>query len=379
MKMIAAVMHEQGLPQPYAQSKPFRIEEVELEPPGPGEVLVEVRAAGLCHSDMTTVAGTNKRPLPIVGGHEGAGIVREVGNGVTGIVPGDHVVMVNVTGCGQCRYCRAGRPGLCQSIISSRLKGQIATGVRRLRTLGGGPLHHYSGLSVFAQYTVVVPESIVRIDKRIPFDVAALLGCGVLTGAGAVFNIARVQAGNSVAVVGLGGVGLSAVMAAKESGATTIIGLDPLPGKFGLARAVGCTHCLDASDPKVVEQVLALTDGGVDFAFEISGKPAAVQLAHAVAARGSEVIHVGVGDWDAQVTVRQWPLVIEERAFRGCMMGGGVPSRDIPRYVDMFQAGRFPIDQLRSEHIGFDRLNDSLDLLAKGVVVRQILLPHGSL
>lgn len=378
MKMIAAVMYAQGLPRPYAQSQPFHVEEVELQGPGPGEVLVEVRAAGLCHSDMTTVAGTNKRPLPIVGGHEGAGIVRELGTNVKGISPGDHVVMVNVTGCGKCRYCRSNRPGLCQTVTSSRVLGQIATGVRRLSLPGGGALHHYSGLSVFAQYTVVVPESIVPIDKKIPLDVAALLGCGVLTGAGAVFNTAQVQRGSSVAVVGLGGVGLSAVMAARECGAEHIIGLDPLPGKFGLAIASGCTHCFDARDPAAIDQILDLTDGGVDHAFEMSGVPTAVKLAHAVTARGGEVIHVGVGQADAEVSVRQWPLVIEERAFRGCMMGGGVPSRDIPRYANLFQRGQLPIDKLRSEHIGFDRLNESLDLLASGSVVRQMLLPHGA-
>jgi alcohol dehydrogenase len=378
MKMTAAVMYEQALPTPYVDSKPFRIEEVELDPPGPGEVLVEVRAAGLCHSDLSTVAGTNKRPLPIVGGHEGAGIVRELGSGVTGVSPGDHVVLVNVTGCGKCRHCRVGRPGLCQAITSSRVEGKIATGVRRLHLSNGGLLHHYSGLSVFAQYTVVVPESLIRIDKQVPLDVAAMLGCGVMTGAGAVFNTAKVQPGESVAVVGLGGVGLSAVMAAREAGASPIIGIDVLPSKFDLARAVGATHCVDARDPKAAEQVKELTQGGADHAFEISGVPAAVSMAHAVCARGGEVVHVGVGLATAEFSVKQWPLVLEERTIRGSFMGGGVPSKDIPRYINLFQGGRFPMDRLRSEHIGFDRLNESLDLLDRGAVVRQILMPHGT-
>jgi len=378
MKMMAAVMHEQGLPAPYVQSQPFRIQEVEIDPPGPGEVLVEVRAAGLCHSDLSTVAGTNKRPLPIVGGHEGAGIVRELGPGVTGVKPGDHVVLVNVTGCGKCRHCRVGRPGLCMAVTSSRVEGKIATGARRLRMPDGGPLHHYSGLSVFAQYTVVVPESLIVIDPSMPLDVAAMLGCGVMTGAGAVFNTARVQRGESVAVVGLGGVGLSAVMAARESGAGVIIGLDILPSKFELAKAVGATHCFDARDPDVVQKVKELTDGGVDHSFEISGVAPAVNLAHAVSARGGDVVHVGVSTATAEVPVRQWPLVIEERTVRGSFMGGGIPTRDIPRYIGLFQEGRFPMDQLRSEHITFDRLNESLDLLDRGAVVRQILLPHGT-
>lgn len=378
MKMTAAVMYEQGLPAPFVESKPFRIEEVELDPPGPGEVLVEVRAAGLCHSDLSTVAGQRKRPLPIVGGHEGAGIVRELGAGVTGVSPGDHVVMVNVTGCGQCRSCRAGRPGLCQAVASSRVEGMIATGARRLHLLDGGRLNHYSGLSVFAQYTVVVPESLIVIDKSVPFDVAAMLGCGIMTGAGAVFNSARVRPGSSVAVIGLGGVGLSAVMAAHEAGASKIVGIDILPGKFDLARAVGATHCVDARDPDAIKQVQDLTDGGVDYAFEISGNLAALSMAQAITFRGGEVVNVGIGRSDAEFSVRQAPLVLDERVLRGTFMGGGVPSRDIPKLINLYQNGKFPMDRLRSEHIGFERLNESLDLLERGVVVRQILLPHGA-
>ncbi len=378
MRMTAAVMYEQGLPTPFVQSKPFRIEEVELDGPGPGEVLVEVRGAGLCHSDLSTVAGLNKRPLPIVGGHEGAGIVRELGAGVRGVSPGDHVVLVNVTGCGQCRHCRVGRPGLCQAITASRVEGKIATGARRLHRIDGGTLHHYSGLSVFAQYAVVVADSLIVIDKQVPLDVAAMLGCGVMTGAGAVLNTAKVQPGASVAVVGLGGVGLSAVMAAREAGASKIIGLDILPSKFDLARAVGATHCIDARDPQAAQQVKDMTDGGVDHAFEISGVMPAVQLAHAVCARGGEVVHVGVSTVGAEFPVKQWPLVLEERTIRGTFMGGGVPTRDIPRYIDLYLKGQFPMDKLRSEHVGFDRLNESLDLLDRGAVVRQILLPHGT-
>ena len=377
MRMIAAVMHEQGLPRPYAQSKPFRIEEVELQAPGPGEVLVEVRAAGLCHSDLTQVGTAIKRRVPIVGGHEGAGIVRELGEGVTGFAPGDHAVLVNVTGCGDCRHCRVSRPGLCQAVTSSRVEGKIATGTRRLQQIGGAELNHWSGLSVFAQYAVVVPESIIKIDKSVPFDVAAMLGCGVMTGSGAVYNAAKVERGSSVAVVGLGGVGLSAVMAAREAGASIIIGIDVLPSKFDLAKAVGCTHCVDARDPTAAQQVKDLTDGGVDYAFETSGVMPAVDMAHATAARGGEVVHVGVSTTEASFPIKQWPLVIEERTYRGTFMGSGVPKRDIPRLIDLYQRGQFPMDRLRSEFIPFERLNESLDLLDQGKVIRQILLPHG--
>jgi Zn-dependent alcohol dehydrogenase len=377
MRMTAAVMHEQGLPPPYANSNPFRIEEVELEGPGPGEVLVEVRAAGLCHSDLSQVAGSVKRPLPIVGGHEGAGIVRELGPGVTGYSLGDHVVLVLVTGCGHCRHCRDDRPGLCQAVTATRGEGKIATGARRLQLTNGTPLNHWSGLSVFAQYAVVATASLISIDKSIPFDVAAMLGCGIMTGAGAVFNTARVRRRSSVAVVGLGGVGLSAVMAAREAGASQIIGIDVLPSKFDLARELGCTQCIDAHDATAVEQVHSLTDGGVDYAFEVSGNMPAVNMAHAVVARGGEVIHVGVSTSSAEFPIKQWPLVVEERSYRGTFMGGGVPKKDIPKLLDLHQRGLFPMQRLRSEFILFARLNESLDLLKRGAVIRQILLPHG--
>ena len=378
MRMTAAVMYEQGLAAPYAQSQPFRIEEVELEGPGEGEVLVEVRAAGLCHSDLSVVEGLRKRPLPIVGGHEGAGIVREVGRGVVGLVPGDHVAMAAVAGCGTCRVCLQGRPGLCTAVSGARNEGLLATGSRRLRLADGGRLNHYSGISVYAQYAVVAPQSLVKIPKEVPLDVAALFGCAVVTGAGAVFNSARVPAGASVAVIGLGGVGLTSVMAAREAGAAQIIGIDVLPSKFDLARAVGATDCVDARDPQAVQQVLDLSHGGVDFAFEISGNLVALEMAQKITVRGGEVVGVGVGKATATFTVAHLPWVTEEKVLRGSLMGGGVPQKDIPRYADLFLQGRLPVDRLRSDHIGFDRLNEGFDLLHAGGVVRQILLPHGA-
>lgn len=377
MRMTAAVMYEQGLPAPYVNSNPFRIEEVELDGPSDGEVLVEVRGAGLCHSDLSVIEGMRKRPLPIVGGHEGAGIVREVGRGVAGLKPGDHVAFAAVAGCGECRVCLSGRPGLCQAVSGAKAEGVLANGARRLRLADGGKLNHYSGISVFAQYAVVAPNSLVKIDSTVPLDVAALFGCAVITGAGAVLNGAKVQEGSAVAVIGLGGVGLTAVMAAREAGASQIIGIDVLPGKFDLARAVGATGCVNARDPDAVKQVLDQTNGGVDYAFEISGAPPALEMAQAITVRGGEVIGVGVGMSSAKFTVPHLAWVCEDRVLRGSFMGSGVPSRDIPKYVDMYLKGRLPVDKLRSEHIGFDRLNKGFDLLHGGGVVRQILMPHG--
>lgn len=377
MQMTAAVMHAQGLPMPYANSQPFHIEQVKLKGPGAGEVLVEVRAAGLCHSDLSVLEGLRPRPLPIVGGHEGAGIVREVGAGVKGLAPGDHVALAGVAGCGACRVCRAGRPGLCQVVSGARAQGVLATGARRLQRADGGLLNHYSGISVYAEYAVVAPQSLIKIDKSVPLDVAALFGCAVVTGAGAVFNSAKVQAGSSVAIIGLGGVGLTAVMAARQAGAEHIIGIDMLPEKFDLARTVGATACLDARDPHLVEQILSMTEGGVDHAFEVSGNLLALETAQKITVRGGEVVGVGIGRSNAMFSVPHLPWVSEERVLRGSFMGGGVPQKDVPRYVDMYLRGHLPVDKLRSQHIHFDQLNDAFDQLHHGAVVRQILLPHG--
>ena len=376
MRMIAAVMYEQGLPKPYVETKPFRIEEVELDPPGADEVLVEIRSAGLCHSDLAQVEGLRRRKLPVVGGHEAAGIVREVGRGVAALKPDDHVVMTVVSGCGCCRTCAIGRPALCESVTAPRTKGLLANGARRL-SRRGEPLYHYSGISGFAQFAVSVPGSLIKIDRAAPLEDAAMFGCAVVTGAGAVFNTARVRAGESVAIVGLGGVGLNGLMAAKMAGASHIIGIDMNPGKFALASELGATAVFDAADPDLVQAVRDLSGGGVDYAFDMTGARSAVAMANAVTRRGGEIICVGLGATDAMHEYKHAALVTEEKVLRGCFMGSCVPERDIPLYLSYYQDGRLPVNRLRSNSIGFDELNLSLDQLDRGEVVRQILMPHG--
>ena len=377
MRMTVAVMYEQGLPAPYADSQPFRIEQVDLEGPGEGEVLVEVRAAGLCHSDLSVVAGQRKRTLPAVGGHEGAGIVREVGRGVSQLRPGDHVVMTGASGCGHCRTCVASRPALCDLVGASRSKGTLATGSRRMTGLGGQAVYHYSGISSFAQYAVTTPSSLIKTDPAVPLDVAAMFGCAVVTGAGAVLNTARLRPGQSIAVIGLGGVGLCAVMTAKLAGASEIIGIDINESKFALARELGCTHTVLATDPRVVEAVRDLTQGGVDFAFEISGAKAAVAQAFAVTRKGGEIICVGLGVAGETYPYPHTAMVSEEKSLRGSLLGGGNAERDVPQLLRFYTDGRLPVDRLRSGTMGFEQLNHSLDRLHHGDVVRQILLPHG--
>ena len=376
MKMTAAVMYQQGLPTPYVESQPFRIEQVDLEGPGEGEVLVEVRAAGLCHSDLSQVAGLRKRTLPTVGGHEGAGVIRELGKGVTGLKVGDHVVMTNFSACGNCRVCNDGKPVLCESVTDARVKGLLASGQCRM-SIGGKPVYHYSGVSCFAQYSVMMAKSLIVIPKEVPLDVAAMFGCAVITGVGAVFNSARVRPGQHVAVFGLGGVGLNAVMAAKIAGASEIIGVDVNPAKFELARQLGCTRTLKGDDPDLAKTVKEITGGGVDFSFEVSGTKPGMAAANSVTFRGGEVICIGLGASQDMYQYAHAALVAEEKAFRGSLMGSCVPERDIPRYIRMFLDGKLPVDRLKSGTMGFDALNDNLDLLDRGAVLRQILLPHG--
>jgi Zn-dependent alcohol dehydrogenase len=378
MRMKAAVMHEQGLPQPFEQSRPFHIEEVDLDGPGAGEVLVEVRAAGICHSDLSQVKGIRKRKLPVVGGHEAAGIVREIGKGVTRVKVGDHVIMTAVSGCGQCEECRAGFPALCKTVTIPRTQGVLGTGARRL-SLNGGPLYHYSGISGFAEYAVTIENSLVPIEHSVPLDVAAMFGCAVVTGAGAVFNTADIRRGKNVAVIGLGGVGLNAVMASKIAGAGMIIAIDMLEEKLSLAKELGATHAFLATTEDLVEKIRELTHGGVQYVFEVSGAKSAMKTAMDILRPRGEVIGIGLGAFDDPYQYNHAGLVAEEKAIRGCFMGSCVPDRDIPRFVGMFTSGQLPVDRLRSDTITLEGINRAFDKLASGQVVRQIILPHRSL
>lgn len=378
MKMIAAVMYEQGLPQPFEQSQPFKIEQVDLDTPGENEVLVEIRAAGICHSDLSQVKGLRKRTLPVVGGHEAAGIVRQVGRNVTNFTLGDHVIMTAIAGCGTCEICREGFPALCKSVTMPRTKGLLGSGERRL-SLNGAPLFHYSGISGFAEYAVTMADSLIKIDKSVPLDVAAMFGCAVVTGAGAVFNTAKVQEGKTVSVIGLGGVGLNAVMAAKIAGASKIIAIDMLGEKLKLALELGATDVLLASDENIVQKIREISGGGVHYVFEVSGSQPALTTATAALRPRGEVICIGLAASDEEFRYTHTPLVTEEKAIKGSFMGSCVPERDIPHYVELFTSGQMPVDRLRSECITFDQLNQAFDKLANGQAIRQILLPHGSL
>jgi alcohol dehydrogenase len=378
MRMTAAVLYEQAKPRPYAQSKPFAIEQVELDPPGPGEILIEVGGGGLCHSDLSTIEGLRPRILPTVGGHEGAGIVREVGEGVVGLAPGDHVVTLFVSSCGTCRFCAEGRPNLCDASLGAKTAGTLLSGVRRLRFPGGRSgelLHHYSNLSVYAEYAVVSQSTVVKIDDDVPLDVAAIFGCAVMTGVGAVLNTAKVPPGGAMAVVGLGGVGMCALLGGVVAGAARIVAVDVNPDKLGLARQLGATDTALATDADCVQQVRDLTGGGVDFVIETAGTIKAMQTAYAISARGSTTVSVGLPQPSQLFSFAHSALVSDERTIKGSYMGSCVPKRDIPRFIALFKRGKLPIDKLRSGTVGFDGLNAGFDKLADGAVLRQVLVP----
>jgi len=372
MRVRAAVLEAMGAAPPYAESRPLRIQEVELDPPGPGEVLVRIAAAGLCHSDLSVINGDRPRPLPMVLGHEAAGIVEEVGPGVDDLARGDHVVLVFMPSCGHCLPCMEGRPALCEPGAVANGAGTLLSGARRLRR-DGEPVNHHVGVSAFAEYATVSRRSLVKIDPELPLDEAALFGCAVLTGAGAVINTAGVRPGQTVAVVGLGGVGLCALLAAVASGAREIVAVDLLPEKLAFARQLGATVTFDARDERVAEAIREATRGGVDFAFELAGSAKALELAWAITRRGGTTITAGLPHPSARLPVPIVQLVAEERALKGSYIGTAVPARDVPRLIDLFRKGRLPVDRLMSGRFSLDEINEGFDRLARGQAIRQIV------
>ena len=372
MQTKAAVLYEQGKERPYTRSRPLVIETVELDDPADGELLVEIAAAGLCHSDLSTIEGIRPRPVPLVMGHEAAGIVRAVGTGVDDVKVDDHVVMVFVMSCGVCAVCSGGRPHLCSVSAKAKAKGELIGGGHRLH-LNGRPLNHNVGISCFAEYAVVSRGSVVVVDKDVPLEDAALFGCAVITGVGAVVNTAKVPAGATMAVVGLGGVGLNAMLGGLVAEAGRIFAIDINDSKLELARALGATDTVNAKDPDCVAKVREATGGGVDYVFEMAGSIEAWKTAYAIIGRGGTLTSAGLTPAVAEFTFRPYDLVSDEKAVKGSYMGSSVPQRDVPRFLDLYKQGRLPVDKLRSGFLALDDINAGFDRLADGNVVRQIL------
>ncbi len=373
MKTRAAVLYEMKKPPPYAQSQPLVIEELELEGPGPGEVLVEIAGAGLCHSDLSLINGTRPRALPIVMGHEAAGIVREVGPGVHDLRPDDHVVFSYVPMCGRCIYCATGRPALCEPGTRANVAGTLLNGKRRFRDAQGREINHHVGVSGYSQYTIAAQESLIKIDPAIPLEKAALFGCAIVTGVGSVVNTAGVQPGMSVAIFGMGGVGLSAVMGARLAGAHPIIAVDLLESKLDLARQMGASHTVNARQDDPVEAIRELTGGGAHYTFDAVGNEKVLLQAYQATRRAGTTVAIGLPAPDRVLSVPVVSIIDGERVIKGAYMGSCIPRRDIPRFLSLYQAGLLPVDMIITRTITLDEINAAFDALAQGEEVRQIL------
>jgi Zn-dependent alcohol dehydrogenase len=369
MKVRAAVLREMGRSGPFADSRPLEITELSLDGPGPGELLIRVGAAGLCHSDLSVIDGSRPRVMPMALGHEAAGEVVGVGPGVSGFAEGDHVALAFVPVCGHCIPCLDGRPALCEPGAAANAAGTLLGGERRW----GDGIHHHLGVSAFAEHIVVDAGSAVKVPEELPHEIAALFGCAVLTGVGAVVNAARPRVGESVAVFGLGGVGLSAVLGAVVAGAGTIVAVDVVPEKLELAKSLGATVVIPAGEG-VVEAVREATGGGADHAVETVGSAAVLAQAYEATRRGGTTVTVGLPHPKQMLSIPAVSLVAEERILRGSYLGSCVPARDIPRFVALHQAGRLPVERLLTHRIALDEVNAGFDRLASGEAVRQVVV-----
>jgi Zn-dependent alcohol dehydrogenase len=372
MKILAAVLDEIGAARPYAQSKPLRLVELDLDAPGPGEMLVKIDAAGLCHSDLSVVNGDRPRPTPMAIGHEAAATVLELGNGVSGFAPGDRVALAFLPACGQCPDCGSGHGFLCGPAAAANGAGRMLRGGHRLRE-GGHEVYHHLGVSAFATHAVVDQRSAVKIPGDIQPEIAALFGCAVLTGVGAVMNTAQTRPGESVAVYGLGGVGLSAVLGAVAAGAQPIIAIDPVAAKRELALELGATI---AADPEgAAEAIASVSPGGADVVIETAGKAAVLAAAYKATKRGGRTVTVGLPNPAEMLSIPAVSLVGDAKTLMGSYMGSSIPSRDIPRYIALWRAGRLPVERLLTSTSPLSDINRLLDELAGGAAIRQIVFP----
>lgn len=360
-----AVLERIGAPRPYAQSRPISVTELNLAGPGAGEVLVRIEAAGVCHSDLSVVDGNRVRPVPMLLGHEAAGIVESLGAGVSGLTVGQRVVLVFLPRCGHCPACATQGLTPCEPGSAANNAGTLLGGGIRLAR-SGHPVYHHLGVSGFATYAVVNAASAVAVPPDVPAGVAALLGCAVLTGGGAVLNVGNPRPGQSVAVVGLGGVGMAAVLTALTFPDVRVIGVDQLDEKLSAATALGA-H--ETYTPQRAEDAAVKADVVV----EAVGHPAALQTAIGLTAPGGRTVTVGLPPPDARISVSPLGFVAEGRSLIGSYLGSAVPSRDIPRFVSLWQSGRLPVEALVSSTIRLDDINEAMDHLADGTAVRQLI------
>ena len=375
MTMVrAAVLTRTGDPGPFASTRPLDIRELSLAGPGPGEIRVQIRAAGICHSDLSVVNGSRPRPVPMVLGHEAAGEVIEVGSQHSEFQVGDRVVLAFVPSCGECGPCAAGRPALCEPGAAANAAGTLLSGERRWTDTDGSHPHHHLGVSAFAEQVVVSERSAVKIPDQLPFEVAAVFGCAALTGVGAALNSAQIQPGDSVAIFGLGGVGLAALLGAKLAGAEQIIAIDPVQSKRELAASLGAHTTLPGTGDTVAE-LKELTSGGPARVIETAGSAKVLETAYLATARGGTTVTVGLPDPAETFSISAVSLVAEERTLKGSYLGSSNPRKMLPQLFQHWSEGNLPIERLISHRLTLDEINEGFDRLAAGDAVRQIIVP----
>jgi S-(hydroxymethyl)glutathione dehydrogenase / alcohol dehydrogenase len=354
----------------YAPHTPLMVEELELDEPREGEVLVRIASAGVCHSDYHVMKGEWNPPLPMVLGHEGAGVVEKVGPGVTMSRPGDHVILNFRPNCGFCKFCQTGRPVLCNGAESPRWV--MFDGSVRLHK-NGTDIHHFARVACFAEYAVVPQSGAVPVRMDMPLDEACLIGCSVMTGVGAVTNTARIEPGSSVLVIGCGGVGLNCIQGAKLAGAGRIIAVDMLENKLAYAREFGATDVIDASTGNVVERVQSMTDGGVDYAFEAIGFSKTIEQAYQATGPGGTTVIVGMAPENDTMTLSALDFPRTEKTLKGSWYGSARPFVDLPKMVDLYLDGKLKVDEMVSRYYPLDEINVAYDALANGEVARSII------
>jgi len=358
---------------PFSGSRPLRIETVEAEGPSDHEVLVRVNAASLCRSDLSVITGVRAWPMPIVPGHEASGTVEEVGASVTRFKPGDRVVLVYQPQCGECPCCVAGDAHLCEPGLAANRAGALLSGGPRL-SVNGDPVHHHMGLSAFAEMAIVSEHSLVRVDQALQPDIAALFGCAVMCGAGSVINTGKVTAGETVAVVGIGGVGASAILGARLAGASRIIAVDPDPEKCATAKTLGATDIV-AGGENAAAAIVEISKGGVDCAIETAGMLGAFETAYHSAKRGGRVVTVGLVSPSTPFSFDIAAHVTSAKTIHGSYMGSCNPLIDIPKFVELFKDGHFPVDRLITHRMPLAEVNTALERMASSTALRQILTP----
>jgi len=360
----------------WAAKQPLEIEEVEVEGPRAGEVLVRNVATGVCHTDAYTLSGADPEGVfPAILGHEGGAIVEEVGEGVTTVKPGDHVIPLYTPECGTCKFCRSGKTNLCQRIRVTQGKGLMPDGSTRFRARGK-PILHYMGTSTFSEYTVLPEISVAKISKDAPLEKVCLLGCGVTTGIGAVLNTAKVEPGATVAIFGLGGIGLAAIIGATMARASRIIGIDINPSKFEIARQLGATDCIDPRehDRPIQEVIVELTDGGVDYSFECIGNVKVMRSALECCHKGwGQSVIIGVAGAGEEICTRPFQLVTG-RVWRGSAFGGVKGRSELPGFVDRYMKGDFDLDPFITHRMGLEDINRAFDLMHEGKSIRSVIL-----